>query len=203
MEKLDEANTQSGNDGDTEWQTATLAKIIQHIVRRHHAFVRKEIPRVKTLAAKVAAKHGNGHPELTEVKSIFDQVCEEFISHMLKEEQVLFPYIARMEHELGIGQELPPTFFGSVSNPIQNMMAEHDVAGEMMNRIRRLTSNYAVPQGACPSYVGLLSGLQEFEADLHQHVHLENNILFPRGLKMEEGNGGATRMAPAGSCKGQ
>ena len=124
------------------------------------------------------------------------------MAHMLKEEQVLFPYIARMEHELGIGLQLPPTFFGSIANPIQKMMSEHDLAGMLLAQIREVTSNYLIPEGACPSYIGLLNGLQEFEADLHRHVHLENNIMFPRAVEMEEQNGGAGRRAgvSAGGC---
>src|SRR5205814_9844785 len=95
----------------------------------------------------------------------------------------------------------PPTFFGSVEHPIQKMMSEHDLAGDLLKQIGKLTSNYMVPEGACPSYVRLLSGLGEFEKDLHRHVHLENNILFPRALKMEHDNGGtARRISIAGGC---
>ena len=192
-EKLREASGVNDDEDLAQWTTASLAKIIQHIVRRHHAFVRREIPRLRALAEKVATRHGKTNAELPEVRSLVNQVCEEFTSHMLKEEEVLFPYIARMEHELGIGLPLPPALFGSVATPIQKMMSEHDLAGEAMSRIRKLTSDYQVPEGACPSYIGLLTGLQDFETDLHRHVHLENNILFPRGLKMEKENGGAAR----------
>jgi len=105
---------------------------------------------------------------------------------MLKEEQVLFPYMAKMEHELGAGKELPLAFFGSVRNPIASMLAEHDAAGELLKRIRSLTRDYTLPEGACPTFRALFSTMQEFETDMHRHVHLENNILFPRALAMEQ-----------------
>src|SRR5947209_9994749 len=106
-----------------------------------------------------------------------------------------------MEHEISMVQELPPTFFGSVENPIHKMMYEHDSAGDLLKQISKLTSNYLVPEGACPSYIGLLSGLSDFEKDLHRHVHLENNILFPRALKLEHDNGGtARRVSTGGGC---
>ena len=198
MEKLQEASGVKEEDDLNRWDQASLAKLIQHIVRRHHTFVRQEIPRLRSLAEKVNSRHGTLHPELSDVNEIFGRAADELTSHLLKEEQVLFPYIARMEHSLAMGQELPPSFFGSVANPIQRMMSEHDVAGDLLARIRKLTSNYAPPEGACPSYRGLLSGLQEFEADLHQHVHLENNILFPRAEAMELKNGGVARRIKMG-----
>jgi regulator of cell morphogenesis and NO signaling len=197
-EKLREASGVNDDEDLGQWQSASLAKLIQYIVRRHHTFVRQEIPRLRVLAEKVHARHGEHHVELKEVKELLDRASGDLTSHMLKEEQVLFPCIARMEHALAIGEELPPTFFGSVANPIQMMMAEHDRAGDLLRQIRQLTSNYLAPDGACPSYLGLLSGLHEFEQDLHRHVHLENNILFPRALKIEQENGGAERRTSVG-----
>lgn len=107
---------------------------------------------------------------------------------MLKEEQVLFPYIARMQQAVLAGAPVPQAFFGTVKRPIANMIAEHDDAGALLSRIRELSSGYAAPAGACPTFVALYSGLQDFERDLHRHIHLENNILFPRAAEMEAGS---------------
>lgn len=160
--------------------------LIQHIVRKHHNFVRDEMPRLGMLAEKVVARHGAQDPSLVQVRDCIAKISEEMTSHMLKEEQVLFPYIAKMEHELAAGSEIPPAFFGSVRNPIASMLAEHDSAGELLKRIRSLTRDYTLPEGACPTFRALFSTMQEFETDMHRHVHLENNILFPRALAMEQ-----------------
>src|SRR5262249_7471215 len=111
----------------------------------------------------------------------------DLLVHMLKEEQVLFPYIAGVEHAKAAGQEAPRPFFGHVSFPVNAMIDDHDEAGEMLRILRRLSSNYTPPMGACPSYQGLFHGLAEFEKDMHQHVHLENNILFPRAVAAQPG----------------
>jgi regulator of cell morphogenesis and NO signaling len=168
------------------WHKEPLAMLIQHIVRKHHNFVRDEMPRLRVLAEKVVARHGAQDSSLVEVRDCIAKINEEMTSHMLKEEQVLFPYMAKMEHELGAGKELPLAFFGSVRNPIASMLAEHDAAGELLKRIRSLTRDYTLPEGACPTFRALFSTMQEFETDMHRHVHLENNILFPRALAMEQ-----------------
>jgi regulator of cell morphogenesis and NO signaling len=115
----------------------------------------------------------------------------------MKEEQILFPYIARMEHSVSAGEAAPAAIFGSVDNPVRMMMQEHEAAGVLMARIRTITGIYTPPEDACPSFRGLYAGLQDFEKDLHRHVHLENNVLFPRAIKMEEENGGSDRMTMA------
>jgi regulator of cell morphogenesis and NO signaling len=186
MQRLSAVSEASDDPDLVGWHKEPLAMLIQHIVRKHHNFVRDEMPRLMTLAAKVVARHGGQDPALVEVRDCIAKIDQEMTSHMLKEEQVLFPYIARMEHQLIAGEELPPAFFGSVRNPIASMLAEHDSAGELLKRIRSLTRDYTLPEGACPTFKALFSTMQEFETDMHRHVHLENNILFPRSLAMEQ-----------------
>ena len=184
IEKLEEASGAPAND-ETSWQTAPLSRLIQHIVRKHHTFVRHEVPRLRALADKVRSRHGANHPELVEIEALFGEVATELTTHMLKEEQILFPYIARMEHMLAAGVEAERPYFVTVDNPVRTMVQEHENAGALLASIRRLSKNFEPPMGACPSYIGLYHGLEEFERDLHMHVHLENNILFPRAQELE------------------
>jgi len=123
---------------------------------------------------------------MKEIEKLFTAIGQELSTHMLKEEQILFPYIERMEQAAWNNEPLPPAFFGSVKRPIANMMAEHDDAGALLAQIRELANEFTTPSGACPSFLALYRGLEEFERDLHHHVHLENNILFPRAAGMEQ-----------------
>ena len=169
-----------------EWNARPLRDLIAHIVEQHHGFVRQETPRIESLLSKVAAKHGPAHPEIAQIEQLFTAIGQELSTHMLKEEQVLFPYIERMEQAVLNGTPVPPAFFGSVKRPIANMIADHDDAGALLAQIRELSNAYTAPGGACPTFLALYRGLQEFERDLHRHVHLENNILFPRAVEMEQ-----------------
>lgn len=180
-----EAAAGTVDEQSKNWQAASLAELIRHIVERHHAYVREESPRLQALIEKVLSKHGDSHPELSDVRQHFAELRTDLAHHMLKEEQVLFPYIERMEVSVTNGTGIPQPFFGTVRNPVQAMMNEHDGAGDVVRQIRELTNGYVPPEGACPTYHGMLAGLEEFERDLHQHVHLENNILFPRAVRME------------------
>lgn len=184
LKRLSENSKQAG-PADADWVSAPLAELTRHIREKHHRYVRESVPRVKALAAKVKSKHGSKHPELTEIESLFLRVGEEMILHMQKEEQVLFPYIDAMEKAATGKGSVEPPFFRTVKNPVHTMMQEHDAAGELVKQIRNASDEYAPPADACPSFQALYRDLREFEADLHQHVHLENNILFPRAVEME------------------
>ncbi|MBI2682321.1 MAG: iron-sulfur cluster repair di-iron protein [Acidobacteriales bacterium] len=190
-EKLAEATRLPGETDLNDWSGAAMAKVIQHIVRRHHAFVRGESPRLRELAAKVRSRHEAKHPELREVQTLVDLLADDMSAHMMKEEQILFPFIARMEHELSAGQPMPPSIFGTVANPVRMMIGEHESAGAILAELRKITDGFQPPEDACPSFRGLYAGIADFEKDLHLHVHLENNILFPRAMAMEEAGGGA------------
>jgi regulator of cell morphogenesis and NO signaling len=167
------------------WQTAALAELIAHIVEKHHTFTRQELARLDALLAKVCGVHGQNHPELFRIQKQFQELSRELGPHMLKEERVLFPYIMQMEEAGKNNLTLPAPPFGTVRNPVRVMMAEHDAAGDILREMRELSSDYMVPEDACISYQTLYGALAALEADLHQHIHLENNILFPRAAEME------------------
>ena len=167
------------------WTSAPLGDLTRHIREKHHRYVREAIGRIKTLLEKVKAKHGENHPEIAELQRLFTEVGQEMIMHMQKEEQILFPYIDALERSTAGNGSLEPPFFQTVKNPIHAMMKEHDSAGDLVKQIRKASGDYTPPTDACTSYKALYQDLHEFEADLHQHVHLENNILFPLAVEME------------------
>lgn len=169
-----------------DWRELPLCELMMHIVDKHHTFVRQETPRIEALLMKVAAKHGAAHPELNEIEALFGAIGQELSTHMMKEEHILFPYIKRMEEAAERRGPRPQACFDSVQRPISNMIAEHDDAGALLERIRHLAGGYTAPDGACLTYQALYRALAAFERDLHQHVHLENNILFPRAVALEE-----------------
>jgi regulator of cell morphogenesis and NO signaling len=164
-----------------DWRTVPITELMDHILQKHHVYVKTEAPRLQTLLAKVVGVHGNNHPELRRVQAAFGDLANELASHLMKEEQILFPYLKQAASR----NECGPSCFGSVQNPIRVMMMEHDGAGEKLREIREATNNYALPEDACFSYSTLFSAFQEFEKDLHEHIHLENNILFPRAIEMD------------------
>lgn len=170
---------------ERDWQNASLAELAKHIVQKHHRFVRDEIQQLLPLFSKVIGVHGANHPEIEKVQSSFQALSEELTLHLLKEERMLFPYIEQLEIARNNGGQPAPSRFGTVQNPVRMMMLEHDSAGELLKHIRQVTNNYMVPEDACTSFKALYQGLQEFETDLHQHIHLENNILFPRAVELE------------------
>lgn len=180
-------------DETRQWQNETLAALKTYIVDIHHAFTRDIMETVRQLADKVAMRHGPRHPEVMGVQKIVHDMYGDLIPHMLKEEQVLFPYIEQMEAAIGRGEEPPTPFFGTVRNPVRMMMAEHDAVGGMLAELRRVTNDYRLPEDACLSFRALYERLTDIEQDLHQHIHLENNLLFPRAASMEE----SVRPAPA------
>jgi regulator of cell morphogenesis and NO signaling len=170
-------------------------ELIAHIVDTHHAFTRSEIDRLRPLAAKVAGKHGENHPELTQVRDVFDELAAELLPHMQKEEMVLFPYIERLTIAAEKGLPAPLPHFGTVQNPVRMMMFEHDRAGDLLRQLRNLSNEYSAPADACPSYKGLYAGLEDLERDLHRHIHLENNVLFPRAVELEAPEAGLAQGA--------
>lgn len=166
-----------------DWELDFLA---EYIVQTHHSYVNKLMPEISAYALKVSKVHGNTHPELVEINKLVEKLAEELKNHMLKEELILFPYIIQMaEHKKNEGIK-PEGRFGEVQNPISMMEAEHDLAGDLMLQINQLSHQYTVPEDACASYTMLYSMLAEFEQDLHLHIHLENNILFPKAIELEK-----------------
>jgi regulator of cell morphogenesis and NO signaling len=178
--------------GTKDFNAISLADLIAHINSTHHVFVREESPRIQELAAKVVLKHADKHPELRQAQEIFGALASELAVHLMKEEQILFPYVVRMEESALAEEPAPPAMFGTVVNPIGMMMREHDGAGEALRALRSLTNEYVAPEDACTTYKTFYRALQGFEADLHQHIHLENNVMFPRAVAMEAERRNAT-----------
>ncbi|MGZ7071962.1 MAG: iron-sulfur cluster repair di-iron protein [Candidatus Angelobacter sp.] len=170
-----------------DFTTGKLGDLIEHILATHHAYVKQELPRLHQLLNKVVSVHGKTHPELGNIQQTFEGMSSELTSHMMKEEHILFPHIVALENAVSSGRPKPRPVFGTVSNPVHMMGLEHDSAGAALKSISELSGNYTPPEEACFSYKTLYSALKEFESDLHQHVHLENNILFPRTIAMESG----------------
>ena len=168
-----------------DFQNLPLTELITHILETHHVFTKSEMVRLQLLADKVLAAHGGNHPELVHLDELLTRLCADLKPHMFKEEQVLFPYILAMVNAAEQNRAVPFAPFGTVNNPVRMMMREHDTAGEILRELRDLTSDYKVPADACISYQTLYQALENFEKDLHQHIHLENNILFPKALELE------------------
>jgi regulator of cell morphogenesis and NO signaling len=188
LESLKSAETAyDGRRQEKSWLTESLADLIAHINNTHHKYTREEIARLRPLFDKVCNVHGDKHPELLQVRLEFHALAQELSTHMMKEEMVLFPYIERMEEAVVSGEPVLPGPFGTVNNPVAMMMHEHDSAGNLLRSMRELSSGYQPPVSACVSYKTLYAALAEFERDLHQHIHLENNVLFPRSIEMERG----------------
>lgn len=178
-------NSKHIDPDELSWTSAPLSNLTRHIREKHHRYVREAIGQVQPLLEKVETKHGKSHTEIADIRRLFAEVAREMIMHMQKEEQILFPYIDALEKANNSHGSVEPPFFQTVRNPIQAMMKEHDAAGELVKQIRKASLEYTAPADACTSYKALYQDLREFEADLHQHVHLENNILFPRSVEME------------------
>jgi regulator of cell morphogenesis and NO signaling len=168
------------------WQTEALADLIAHIKNTHHVYTREELARLAPLFDKVCSVHGKNHPELLEIREAFQGLAAELTTHLMKEEMVLFPYVKRMEEAAIEKAPTVPAPFGTVQNPVSMMEREHDSAGNALRAMRAASKGYAAPEDACVSYQTLYKALAELEADLHQHIHLENNILFPRAVAMEK-----------------
>ena len=168
-----------------DFQKLPINDLIKHIVSTHHAFTENELIRLDSLTKKVIAAHGENHPELRTVGELVDRLAADLTPHMFKEERVLFPYISALAK--ANVENLAPPFapFGTVNNPVRMMMMEHDAAGEILRDLRGVTSNYTTPSDGCMSYRTLYEALEALEKDLHQHIHLENNILFPRAVELE------------------
>jgi regulator of cell morphogenesis and NO signaling len=163
------------------WLEAPLAAICDNVEQTHHAYLKTELPRLQAMIARVINAHGANHPEMTEVGRAFEALVGELVPHMFKEERVLFPAIRQLE----ASADAPEFPFGTVANPIRMMEHEHETAGDALSRIRHATEDYRVPADVCNTYRAMLDGLKTLELDMHQHIHKENNILFPRAIELE------------------
>ena len=180
-----DAVLESPDPGAPRFNNWDVARLVDHIVGTHHAYVRDALPRLVAHSRKIADVHGSRHPELTRVATLVQGVADEMTSHMMKEEHILFPYMTSMARAAEQGVRAPMAPFGTVRNPIRMMEAEHESAGHAMAEIRSLTDGFRPPADACGTYAVCLQELEAFEHDLHAHVHLENNILFPKAARIE------------------
>jgi regulator of cell morphogenesis and NO signaling len=182
--EIDEAVTMSAADRD--WQSAPLQELVTHIIETHHAYLKLDLPVLQARIAKVVAVHGARDPEvLPRLAEVFACLRSELEMHLHKEEAILFPFIVQYGRAELQNRPLPAVPFGSIANPIALMEREHEGAGDALQEIRELTGNYNPPPYACATVRALYEGLQVLEKDLHVHIHLENNILFPRAIALE------------------
>lgn len=171
-----------GHEAPPEWAKMDVAELVDHLESTHHQYLWNELPRLSALADKVVSVHGERHPELVDIAACYATLRADLEPHMTKEEQVLFP----MARELAAAGTAPTFPFGSATKPISVLLAEHDVVGELLVRLRELTNGYETPADGCASYAALFTGLGELEADTHLHVHKENNVLFPAVVALEQ-----------------
>lgn len=172
--------------GQEDYDKWDLTFLSQYITNFHHSYVRRSLPKITTHMEKVMNAHSSHHPFLEKVQDSFFAVAAELKNHMFKEESILFPAIKSMEDTKKSGEKLNSNRFGSIRNPISMMEREHSSAGNELSEMRKLTGNYNPPSEACPTFVLLYKELDEFERDLHKHIHLENNILFPKAIDLED-----------------
>jgi regulator of cell morphogenesis and NO signaling len=173
------------NEANDYPEKKTPSDLIDYIVDKHHVFTRNELERLTALMEKVCRKHGAHQPELFELQSILAALNDDLTVHMRKEEMVLFPYIKTLENSFARNLSVLPPHFRTVQNPVRMMLEEHDAAGDFLRRMREKSGDYQVPPEACPSFKALYSGLEDLERDLHRHIHLENNVLFPQAIELE------------------
>jgi len=188
VDRLNKAIADS-NEGQSEQKNldkVSLSDLIDHIINTHHVFLKNELPRLKSLREKVHQAHQQKHGRMLEsLGRIFEKLRSDIEMHLAKEEQILFPAIKEIENHVKQGGPKPIIHCGSITNPINQMEYEHEVVGGFLAEIQKTTSDYDPPADACESFKALYDGLRELEENLHEHIHLENNILFPKAVKLE------------------
>ena len=182
LEHVDNINVNSG----TDFQSWPIDLLADYIEKRHHQYVENKILEIKPYLDKICKVHGDRHPELFDIQNEFHAASGELAAHMKKEEFILFPFVRKMVKAKQDGVKISAPFFGSVQNPVHMMMDEHSVEGDRFSKIDELSSHYTPPEDGCNTYKVTFALLKEFEEDLHLHIHLENNILFPKTMAMEK-----------------
>lgn len=177
------ATTHGGSEDYKSWPVDLL---IDYIEKKHHTYVESKIAEIKPYLAKIVQVHGDENPELREIEKLFLESAGDLTLHMKKEEMILFPFVRKMADAAKKGNKLDRPHFDTVENPVAMMRHEHDDEGVRFRKIAALSDNYQPPATACNTYKVTFALLQEFENDLHLHIHLENNILFPQAIRMEE-----------------
>lgn len=177
---------QTSTEGTIDFRSWSLDLLADYIEKKHHRYVEQKITEIKPYLNKIVQVHGGHHPELIEIERLFLESAGEFTAHMKKEELILFPFIRKMVAAKQKGEPLPKAHFGTVQNPVQMMKHDHTAEGERFEKIATLSDGYTTPADGCNTYRVTLAMLKEFEDDMHIHIHLENNILFPKAIEMEQ-----------------
>ena len=180
------AMMEAKSESTTDYQSWPLDLLADYIEKKHHRYVQEKTLEIQPYLDKICKVHGERHPELLKIKEEFNASAGELAAHMKKEELILFPFIRKMTQAKMDNIKVDAAHFGTVINPIQMMMDEHTVEGNRFRKIEELSNNYTPPQDACNTYRVSFSLLKEFEQDLHLHIHLENNILFPKAIEIEK-----------------
>lgn len=180
------AMMEAKSESTTDYQSWPLDLLADYIEKKHHRYVQEKTLEIQPYLDKICKVHGERHPELLEIKEEFNASAGELAAHMKKEELILFPFIRKMTKAKLENTKVDAAHFGTVKNPIQMMMNEHTVEGNRFRKIEELSNNYTPPLDACNTYRVSFALLKEFEQDLHLHIHLENNILFPRAIEIEK-----------------
>lgn len=179
--QIDQCDSDMDGNESLDPDAMALAELADHIEATHHAYLREELPRLEWMTEKVSRVHGDKEPRLLRVREAFIALKAELEPHMLKEEQILFPIVRELEAS-GSATDSP---CGSIANPIRQMEHEHDQAGDALAILRESTEGFVPPEWACNTYRAMLDSLQKLEADMHQHIHKEYNVLFPKAIELE------------------
>jgi regulator of cell morphogenesis and NO signaling len=171
----------TANQPDRYWDESSLNTLIDHVLQKHHSYTKTALEELHPLLEKVVRVHGASHPELAELRDLYARLRDDMRMHLMKEENILFPYMRALEED----DPVPAPHFGSVANPIRMMMMEHEADDAILRRMVEVTNDFSLPPGACASYTALYAGLHELVNDLFQHMHLENDILFPKAIGTE------------------
>ena len=184
---LSELNEVMGEkvQGEIDFKAFPIDLLADYVEKTHHRYIEQRIPEITPFLSKVARVHGANHPELLEVEQLFTETAQDLAAHLKKEELMLFPYIRQMVKSNMGDKKRPKTALGSATEYIEQMEEEHEAEGERFRRIAELTDDYTPPADACRTYMVTFDMLKEFEEDLHRHIHIENNILFPKSMEME------------------
>ncbi len=174
------------NDTTTDFNSWDLDLLIDYIEKKHHRYIEEKTPSILQFLEKLCKVHGERHPELFDINVLFNIGAGALAQHMKKEELILFPYVKKLCQAIKENSSIEQPHFGTIENPIAMMMDEHENEGERYSKISQLTNNYTPPEDACNTYKVAFLMLQEFEQDLHKHIHLENNILFPKAKEIEK-----------------
>lgn len=179
-------NLPKDHQSDIDFNTFPLDLLADYVEKIHHRYVEEKTPIIQSFLEKLCKVHGERHTELFEIRNQFNASAQDLAAHLKKEELVLFPFIKKMIEAKKIGESIAIPHFGTVENPVNMMKEEHSVEGERFQNIAELTNDYTPPADACNTYRVTFAMLQDFENDLHRHIHIENNILFPRAIALEK-----------------